>query len=102
MPPTWIEVIFRELTEIYNKQDTSVNYILLCVQMFKENLLQLITNRSSPEWHHMASFKHYHGRSLGLNIDSLARIQFTGYLILKNKVYMTAFIRDSFLATGIR
>ncbi|AFS25366.1 DUF1548 domain-containing protein [Chlamydia psittaci] len=84
-PPTWIEVIFRELTEIYNKQDTSVNYILLCVQMFKENLLQLMTNRSSPEWHHMASFKHYHGRSLGLNMDSLARIQFTGYLILKKQ-----------------
>lgn len=84
-PPTWIEVIFRELTEIYNKQDTSVNYVLLCVQMFKENLLQFITNHSSPEWHHIASFKHYHGRSLGLNMDSLARIQFTGYLILKKQ-----------------
>ncbi|SYX09265.1 Domain of Unknown Function (DUF1548) [Chlamydia poikilotherma] len=91
-PPTWIEVIFRELAAIYNKQDTSINYVLLCVQMFKENLLQSIANRASEEWHHISSFKHYHGRSLGLNMDSLVRIQFTGYLILKkqalyNRVY---------------
>ncbi|MEF9497015.1 DUF1548 domain-containing protein [Chlamydia sp. 04-14] len=91
-PPTWIEVIFRELSAIYNKQDTSINYVLLCVQMFKENLLQSIANRASEEWHHISSFKHYHGRSLGLNMDSLVRIQFTGYLILKkqalyNRVY---------------
>ncbi|MEF9519765.1 DUF1548 domain-containing protein [Chlamydia crocodili] len=91
-PPTWIEVIFRELSAIYNKQDTSINYVLLCVQTFKENLLQSIANRASEEWHHISSFKHYHGRSLGLNMDSLVRIQFTGYLILKkqalyNRVY---------------
>ncbi|QVE49335.1 DUF1548 domain-containing protein [Chlamydia crocodili] len=91
-PPTWIEVIFRELSAIYNKQDTSINYVLLCVQMFKENLLQSLANRASEEWHHISSFKHYHGHALGLNMDSLVRIQFTGYLILKkqalyNRVY---------------
>ncbi|BAE80986.1 hypothetical protein [Chlamydia felis Fe/C-56] len=84
-PPTWIEVTFRELVEIYNKQDTGINHVLFCVQMFKENLLQFITNRSSEEWHHIAGFKHYHGRSLGLNMDALARIQFTSHLILKKQ-----------------
>lgn len=93
-PPTWIEVIFKELTAIYNKRDTSINYIILCVQTFKENLLQSMVNRSSEEWHHISGFKHYHGGSLGLNMNSLARIQFTGHLILqKQALYNRVFKR---------
>ncbi|WP_375793991.1 DUF1548 domain-containing protein [Chlamydia sp. 12-01] len=95
--PTWIEVIFRELVDIYNKRNSSINYVLFCVQMFKENLLQSIANRSSDEWHHIASFKHYYGQSLGLNMDALARIQFTSHLILRKQSLYT-YVYKKFLS----
>ncbi|WP_348663101.1 DUF1548 domain-containing protein [Chlamydia vaughanii] len=96
--PTWIEVIFRELTNIYCQQEANATVVLNYVQMFKENLLQSLVNRFSEEWHHISSFKHYHGIALGLNTNALARIQFTSYLIQKKRT-LYDHLYKRFLAT---
>ncbi|UOB76515.1 MULTISPECIES: DUF1548 domain-containing protein [Chlamydia] len=78
-----MEVIFRELTRIYKKQETSVNYFLLCVQMFKK--IAAVYYEPFFTGHYITSFKNYHRCSLRMNMDSLARIQFTDYPVLKKQ-----------------